>query len=81
MIFALHPIHVESVAWVIERKDLLSTVFYLLAFSAYVRFESDRSIGAYAVVAFFFLAAMWSKSVALSLQLALGLWIVWKEGR
>ncbi len=39
-VFAVHPLHVESVAWVIERKDLLSGLFYLAAFLAFVRFTS-----------------------------------------
>ena len=36
-LFALHPLHVESVAWVAERKDVLSTFFFLLTLWAYVR--------------------------------------------
>ena len=40
--FAVHPLHVESVAWVIERKDVLSGMFYLAAFSAYIRFVAER---------------------------------------
>ena len=41
-VFAVHPLHVESVAWVIERKDLLSGLFYLAAFLAWVRFTEER---------------------------------------
>ena len=40
-VFAVHPLHVESVAWVIERKDLLSGLFYLAAFLAWVRFTGE----------------------------------------
>ena len=40
-VFAVHPLHVESVAWVIERKDLLSGLFYLAAFLAWVRFAEE----------------------------------------
>ena len=40
-LFAVHPLHVESVAWVIERKDLLSGLFYLAAFLAWVRFTEE----------------------------------------
>ena len=39
-LFAVHPVHVEAVAWVIARKDLLATLFYLLAFSFWLRFQS-----------------------------------------
>ena len=42
-VFAVHPLHVESVAWVIERKDLLSGLFYLAAFLAFVRFAEEAS--------------------------------------
>ena len=42
-VFAVHPLHVESVAWVIERKDLLSGLFYLAAFLAFVRFTEEAS--------------------------------------
>ena len=47
-LFAIHPLHVESVAWVAERKDVLSTFFWMLAMAAYARYvaESDRGRGA-----------------------------------
>ena len=41
-LFALHPLHVESVAWVSERKDVLSTLFWILTMWAYVRYASDQ---------------------------------------
>ena len=77
-IFAVHPIHVESVAWIIERKDLLSATFYLMAAHAYLASERAREIGRSCwphLVALFlcYLLAAWSKSVALSLPVALGL--------
>ena len=40
-LFAVHPVHVESVAWVTERKNVLSALFYLLAFASWLRFERD----------------------------------------
>ena len=42
-LFALHPLHVESVAWVAERKDVLSTFFFMLTLLAYVRYAEGRS--------------------------------------
>jgi Flp pilus assembly protein TadD len=50
-LFALHPLHVESVAWASERKDTLSTFFGLLSLVAYVRYAEARSINRYACVA------------------------------
>ncbi len=44
-VFAVHPLHVESVLWVIERKDVLSGLFYLLAVSAYLRFAAGHVAG------------------------------------
>ena len=41
-VFAVHPLHVESVAWVMERKDVLSGLFYLVAFWAWIRFVEER---------------------------------------
>ena len=45
LIFALHPVHVESVAWISEQKNTLSLVFYLAAALAYLRFDEDRRPG------------------------------------
>src|SRR5439155_3316986 len=42
-LFALHPLHVESVAWVAERKDVLSTFFFMLTLLAYVRYAQCRT--------------------------------------
>lgn len=69
LFFALHPLRVESVAWVAARKDLLYSLFYLLAVTWYVRY-TDRSTGrwrAYIVSLTFFLAALLSKSMAVTL--------------
>jgi tetratricopeptide (TPR) repeat protein len=60
-LFAIHPLHVESVAWVSERKDVLSTVFFLLMLSAYVRYTRTHSITHYLVLAVLFAAGLMSK--------------------
>jgi len=78
-LFAVHPVHVESVAWIIERKDVLSALFYLVAFMSYVRFENQRRWAFYFITCLFFVAGMWTKSIVISLPLALGLWVWWKQ--
>ena len=79
-LFALHPLHVESVAWVSERKGLLSGLFYFMALIAYVRY-ADGSRRKDLLLAFvWFLLACASKSAAVTLPLAM-LAIDWYRGR
>ena len=80
-VFAAHPLHVESVAWVIERKDLLSGLLYLAAALAYMRFVEDPGPRRYALALALFAAAMLSKSIAVTLPAALLIWHWWKQGR
>jgi protein O-mannosyl-transferase len=83
-VFALHPVHVESVAWATERKNALSGLCYLLAFSAWVRFaleERRRPWAWYGVAAVLFVAALLAKTVTASLPAAAGLVLWWKRGR
>jgi len=77
-LFALHPVHVESVAWVIERKDVLSGFFYFLSFFYFIKFHEAKKNPAYMLSLFFFLCGMWSKSIVISLPLALLLYLWWK---
>src|SRR5205085_2310632 len=60
-LFAVHPLHVESVAWVSERKDLLSAVFFFLMLSAYVRYARVPSLARYLIVIVLFAAGLMSK--------------------
>src|SRR5213592_4937271 len=53
-LFAIHPLHVESVAWVSERKDVLSAVLLMLTLAAYVRYAGAPSIGRYLIVLMIF---------------------------
>jgi len=78
-IFALHPVHVESVAWIAERKDVLSGLFSLLAVLAWVRFTATRRWRDYLVVGLWFSAALLSKTVTLTLPLILWLLVRWRK--
>ena len=80
-IFALHPVQVESVAWVTERKNVLSAVCYLGALLAYLRFERSRGARAYAGALTLFVAALLSKTVTASLPAAILVVAWWKRGR
>src|SRR6185312_4681777 len=75
-IFALHPVCVESVAWVSEQKNTLSAVFYLAAAHVYLRGEGSRRAGSYAAATALFVLAVLSKTVAATLPAAL-LVIAW----
>jgi len=85
MIFAVHPVMVESVAWVSERKNTLSLVFYLASLLAYLRFvRMDGSFGRrgwYGLALMFFLLALLSKTVTCSLPGAILLILWWKRGK
>ena len=79
-LFAVHPVHVESVAWIIERKDLLSTLFYLWAVHAWLRYTETLAVRRLALCLALFTAAMLSKSVAVTLPAALLLLTWWRTG-
>lgn len=85
-VFAVHPVHVESVAWVIERKDVLSAFFYLTAASAWLRFveageKGNGRRGAYALSLGLFTAGLLSKSIVVTLPAALLVAEWWRRGR
>lgn len=80
-IFALHPVHVESVAWITERKDVLSGMFYLLAVMTWLRFFATRRWRSYVLSVALFLCALLSKSMTCTLPLTLLLVAWWTEGR
>ncbi len=75
--FALHPVHVESVAWISERKDVLCALFWMLALVAYGRYVRAPSLRRYAVVAVSYVLALMSKPMAVTLPLVLLLLDVW----
>ena len=80
-VFAVHPLHVESVAWVIERKDVLSGLFYLLGVVAWMRFVEKPGGGRYAAALVLYAAGLLSKSIVVTLPVALLVWHWWKQGR
>jgi len=80
-LFAVHPLHVESVAWVAERKDVLSTVFWLLALHAWVGWARTREVRWYAATALAFVAGLMSKPMLVTLPFTLLLLDVWPLGR
>ena len=80
-LFALHPLHMESVAWVAERKDVLSTLFLMLTLLAYISYVSRPSVGRYAAVAALFLFALLSKAMTVTAPLLLLLMDYWPLGR
>jgi len=81
LIFGLHPLHVESVAWVSERKDVLSTFFGMLALLAYVRYVGRPAIASYALVATLFAASLLAKPMLVTLPIVLLLLDRWPLAR
>jgi tetratricopeptide (TPR) repeat protein len=80
MIFALHPVNVETVAWIAERKNALSGIFALAATLSYLKFDENRSRQTYALAIGLFLLGLLSKTAIVTLPLA---WLVifwWKRG-
>ena len=80
-IFALHPVHVESVAWVTEQKNTISAIFYLFAAFYYVQFDEKRQARDYKFASLFFILALLSKTVTATLPAALLLIFWWKRGK
>jgi Tfp pilus assembly protein PilF len=76
-LFALHPINVESVAWIAERKDLLSMTFLLLALAAYEWYVKKPHVARYAVVALLFAGGLMAKPQVITLPFVLLLWDYW----
>ena len=80
-LFAVHPLHVESVAWIAERKDVLSTSFWLLAMLAYAWHARRPSVGRYALVLVAFAAGLMCKPMVITLPVVLLLLDFWPLGR
>ncbi|PYI63700.1 MAG: hypothetical protein DMF07_09515 [Verrucomicrobia bacterium] len=76
-VFAIHPLHVESVAWVAERKDVLSGVLFMLTLLAYVHYARTPSTWRYGIVAFVFALGLMSKPMLVTLPFVLLLLDYW----
>ena len=80
-LFAVHPLHVESVAWAISRKDLLCALFYICALVAWVRFTESPRRRLYAAALSLLAAALLCKSIAITFPAALLILQWWRRGR
>ena len=80
-VFAVHPLHVESVAWIIERKDVLSGLLYLIAVLSWMRFTESPRFWRYVVTLALYTAGMLAKSVVVTLPAALLIWHWYQHGR
>jgi len=76
-LFALHPLHVESVAWVAERKDVLSTFFWMLTMCAYVHYVEHPRLGRYLAVLTFLALGLMAKPMLVTLPFVLLLLDYW----
>jgi protein O-mannosyl-transferase len=79
--FALHPLHVESVAWIAERKDVLSAFFWMLTLCLYVYYTEKPMIRRYLLVLFSFACALMSKPMVITLPVVMILLDYWPLGR
>ena len=80
-VFALHPLHVESVAWIAERKDVLCALFWFLTLLAYVRYTERPTVGRYALVLAAFCCGLMSKPMIVTLPFVALLLDYWPLGR
>jgi tetratricopeptide (TPR) repeat protein len=76
-LFAIHPINVESVAWITERKNVLSTFFWMLTMFAYIFYAKRPAIYKYLTVMFFFVLGLLSKPMLVTLPFVLLLFDYW----
>jgi hypothetical protein len=76
-LFAIHPLHVESVAWITERKDVLSTFFWMLTLGAYSYYVENRGLRRYFLVLLFFALGLMAKPMLITLPFVLLLLDYW----
>ena len=80
-LFALHPLHVESVAWVAERKDVLSAFFWMLTLGAYAFYTERPGLRRYGAVLLFFVLGLMAKPMLVTLPFVFLLLDYWPLGR
>ncbi|HBB15552.1 MAG TPA: hypothetical protein DCZ97_00600 [Syntrophus sp. (in: bacteria)] len=80
-LFLIHPLHVESVAWVAERKDVLSGLFWMSSLCGYARYVEKPLVGRYLWVVLFFVLGLMSKPMVVTLPFVLLLLDYWPLGR
>jgi tetratricopeptide (TPR) repeat protein len=80
-LWAVHPVNVESVAWITEMKNTLSGVFFLLTLLSYLRYDEEKRKGWYALALVAFAAALLSKPSTVPLPAVLLLYSWWRHGR
>ncbi len=80
-LFALHPLHVESVAWIAERKDVLSGVFWMLSLFLYARYVESPGWGRYSLVLLSFILGVMAKPMVVTLPVIMLLLDVWPCNR
>jgi len=80
-LFALHPLHVESVAWVAERKDVLSTFFWMLTIWAHIRYAARPCFTRYLLILLFFIFGLMAKPMVITLPFVLLLMDYWPLDR
>ena len=80
-LFAIHPLHVESVAWISERKDVLSAAFFMLTLGAYIRYVRAPSPIGYLLVVFLFALGLMSKPILVTVPFVLLLLDYWPLSR
>lgn len=81
LLFAIHPLNVESVAWIAERKNVLSTVFGLSTLIFYVRYTRKPAFGTYLPVLVLFALGLMTKPMLVTLPVLMLLWDYWPLGR
>lgn len=81
VLFAVHPLHVESVAWIAQRKDVLSTFFWMLTLLAYVHYVTHPNIKRYLLVVVAFLLGLGAKPMLVTLPITLFLLDYWPLNR
>lgn len=80
-LFAIHPLHVESVVWITERKDVLSAFFWMLALLAYVRYAEKPTLPKYVLIIIAFVLGLMAKPMLVTLPFVLLLLDYWPLGR